>query len=425
MTRRHLLFLSAAVALAPAAAWPQGNPLGPEFRVNTYTTGDQYTSGVSGSPGNVASNSAGEFVVVWTSLLQDGGSFGVFGQRYSAGGTPLGPEFQVNTYVTANQGMPSVASDLGAFVVTWMSDAQDGSGYGVFGQRYAPTGAPLGPEFRVNTYTTSQQGYPSVASGPGANFVVVWMSGGQDGSTYGIFGQRYADAGAPLGPEFRVNTYTTNTQGNASVAADGSGNFVVVWASETQDGSGSGVFGQRYASTGAPLGPEFRVNTYTTGYQIRPDVALDLSGNFVIVWASQGQDGSGYGVFGQRYASTGAPLGPEFRVNTFTTQYQDYPSITTDSPGNFVVTWSSDTQDGSGLGVFGQRYDSSGTTLGPEFLVNSYTPAGQSHPSVAADALGNFKVVWTSETQDGSALGVFGQRYNMMVPVELMRFGVE
>jgi large repetitive protein len=53
--------------------------------------------------------------------------------------------------------------------------------------------------------------------------------------------------GAPLGPEFQVNTYTTLEQWIASVAADGAGNFMVVWPSNGQDGSGQGVFGQRYA----------------------------------------------------------------------------------------------------------------------------------------------------------------------------------
>ena len=106
------------------------------------------------------------------------------------------------------------------------------------------------------------------------------------------------------------------------MASDAAGNFVVVWESYGQDGSSYGVFGQRYASTGAPLGPEFRVNTYTTGYQHDPAVASDSSGNFVVVWTSDGQDGSGNGVFGQRYDSSGAPLGPEFRVNTYTTDAQ-------------------------------------------------------------------------------------------------------
>src|SRR5687767_3275143 len=90
--------------------------------------------------------------------------------------------------------------------------------------------------------------------------------------------------GNPLGPEFRVNTYTTDGQKDSSVAVDSSGNFVVVWRSFGQDGSSWGLFGQRYATSGAPLGPEFRVNTTTMGNQFGPSVASDASGNFVVVW---------------------------------------------------------------------------------------------------------------------------------------------
>jgi hypothetical protein len=90
---------------------------------------------------------------------------------------------------------------------------------------------PLGPEFRVNTYTTGLQWFPSVAADTSGNFVVVWSSDGQDGSSWGVFAQRYASSGFPVGPEFRVNTYTTSPQGGSfdiAVASDPSGNFVVV-----------------------------------------------------------------------------------------------------------------------------------------------------------------------------------------------------
>ena len=39
-----------------------------------------------------------------------------------------------------------------------------------------------------------------------------------------------------------------------------------------------------------------------------------------------GQDGSGHGIYGQRYAADGTPVGSEFRVNTFTTDDQVFPS---------------------------------------------------------------------------------------------------
>ena len=102
-------------------------------------------------------------------------------------------------------------------------------------------------EVLINTTTAGDQGQPSVCGLQGTQFVVVWEDFVQDSSTFGVFGQRYASTGTPLGPEFRVNTYTTGSQAFPAVASDSSGNFVVVWRSNTQDGSNSGVFGQRYS----------------------------------------------------------------------------------------------------------------------------------------------------------------------------------
>jgi hypothetical protein len=57
--------------------------------------------------------------------------------------------------------------------------------------------------------------------------------------------------------------------------------------------------------------------------------------------------------------------------------------------------------------------------------VNTFSVDAQVSPSVAADAPGNFVVIWDSNLQDGSGYGVFGQRYSQIVPVELMQFRVE
>jgi hypothetical protein len=44
---------------------------------------------------------------------------------------------------------------------------------------------------------------------------------------------------------------------------------------------------------------------------------------------------------------------------------------------------------------------------------------------VASDPTGKFVVVWQSYKQDGMGFGIYGQRYSMIVPVELMHFGIE
>jgi hypothetical protein len=89
----------------------------------------------------------------------------------------------------------------------------------------------------------------------------------------------------PLGPEFQVNTYTTGNQAEAHVSADPAGRFVVVWSAD-RGAAGSEVVGQRYDAAGVPDGGEFQINTYTTGTQGQPAVATDPLGNFVVVWIS-------------------------------------------------------------------------------------------------------------------------------------------
>jgi hypothetical protein len=273
----------------------------------------------------------------------------------------------------------------------------------------------------VNSYTTSWQAWPSIASDAAGDFVVAWQSNGQDGSGYGIFGQRHDASGARRGAEFQVNSTTSNAQYQPAVASSSAGSFVVVWTNVSGDGSGSGISGRRYDASGVPQGAEFQANTYTTGWQIWPAVASDPAGNFVVAWAGYYQDGSGFGVFGQRYDALGARRGAEFQLNTYTTSAQDRPSVAMDAAGSFVTVWES-FQDGSLSGMEGQRFDASGVVRGSEFQVNSYTLGYQFGPAgraVASDAVGNFVVAWASDGQDGSNYGIFAQRFGGIVPAAL------
>ncbi len=380
-----------------------GSGVGAEFQVNTFTLNSQRAS-------SAAADNDGNFVVVWQSGGQDGSLLGIFGQRYEATGDPVGSEFQINSYTPDRQSSPSVASDgVGNFVVVWQDYFLDGSERGVFAQRYDGAGNPIGDEFQVNSYTSGIQDSPSVGTDSVGNFVVVWRSDTQDGSGFGVFGQRFAATGAPLGGEFQINTYTSGGQLRPTVASDSAGNFVVAWEDDSQDGSGSGIFARRYDAAGDPLGRAFQVNSHTTGAQRDVDVASTAAGSFVVVWRSDDQDGSGRGVFGQRYDAAGDPTGAEFQANSYTIGEQDRPSAEFDEAGNFVVTWTGDLQDGSDNGVFGQRFDAAGSRTLDEFQVNDFTNNSQSGSSVLASQAGSFVVTWSSYLQDGSSDGVFGR----------------
>jgi hypothetical protein len=114
------------------------------------------------------------------------------------------------------------------------------------------------------------------------------------------------------------------------------------------------------------------VNTYKQGDQRASSAAMDSNGDFVVAWHSYSQDGNHWGVFAQRYASTGSVNGSEFKVNTFTTGSQSFLSVGMDSTGDFVITWQDigtysgscgcylTSHDGNEEGIFGQRYNALG-----------------------------------------------------------------
>lgn len=387
-------------------------PEGSEFRVNTYTTDGQ------GAP-SIALDAVGNFVITWTSIGQDGSGWGIYAQRYSASGVPLGQEFQVNTYTTDHQWRSAIAmNDAGDFVITWEGDSQDGDGSGIYAQRYNALGVPQGGEFQVNTYTTGHQWLPVIAMDSDGDFVISWNSW-QDGDSWGIFAQRFNSSGVPQGAEFQVNSYTTDTQWRTSVAMDDAGNFVISWESRGQEGNPTGIYAQSFNSSGVPQGPEFRVNTSTTGLHWGGGgIAMDSDGDFVIIWENYGLDGSKNGVHAKRYNSSGVQQGNEFQVNTYATNEQGGPWIAMDAAGNFVITWGSNEQDGSGSGIFAQRYHSSGVSWGEEFQVNTFTSNHQIWSQVGMDADGDFVIAWSSDGQDGGTgaapyggYGIYAQRY--------------
>ena len=416
--------LADPVYTKPTTAKPNGSPLTSgggqaivlnslDLSANTTTANAQQTS--ANGHQNVATDKSGNSVVTWASNLQDGSGWGIFAQRYNAAGVAQGSEFRVNTTTAGDQTDPCIAmGQNGNFVITWTSAAQDGSGLGVYAQRFNSSGVVQGGEFKVNTTTAGDQSDASVASSQLGSFVVTWTSAGQDGSGLGVYAQRYnSTTGLAVGGEFKVNTTTAGDQSDSSVSMDWAGDFVIGWTSAGQDGSGKGIYAQHYTLAGLALGSEFKVNTTTAGDQQNPTVAMDQYGNFGIAWASFGQDAANsWGIYGQRYLVTGTAQGTESPINTTTAGDQTNPVAGIDSNGNSLVTWTSNGQDGSGKGVYGQVINAAdGSKVDVEFRLNNTTAGDQQNSSVAVSALGQAVVVWTGN--DATSTGVFLARLDL------------
>jgi len=389
-------------------------PVGVQGQVNTYTTSTQ-------SHPAVGVDDEGNFVVVWQSNGSngdDGSGYSIQGRIYTSNGLPVGSQAQVNTYTTDRQMSPAVAVDTdGDFVVVWESggsDDDDSSGYSIQGQRYGSNGQTVDGEFQVNSYTSFDQTSPAVAIDTNGGFIVVWQSRGSSGDDVGsvsIQGQRYSSDGSPAGGEFQVNSYTTGDQRFPAVRMNTDGAFVVVWDSDGSDGSdnsGRSIQGRIFTSNGAPIGPQAQVNTYTTDGQSDPAVGVDDEGNFVVVWeswGSGGSDDSGSSIQGRIYTSIGVPIGPQAQVNTYTTNWQSSPAVRVGADGDFFVVWDSRGSRGSDSSyhsIQGRIYASNALPAGIQFQINSYTTSYQRSPAVGVDDQGDFVVVWQSLGSSGS-----------------------
>jgi hypothetical protein len=117
-------------------------------------------------------------------------------------------------------------------------------------------------------------------------------------------------------------------------------------------------------------------------------VAVQPDGSSIIVWIDDnGLDGQAMGIFGQRFDSSGAKLGGQFQVNTTASGSQDSPSIAVAPDGSFIVAWYG---PGTSLDVFAQRFAKNGDRIGDEFLLNTKVNGNQKFPEIAFFPNGTF-----------------------------------
>ncbi|MEM1073276.1 MAG: Ig-like domain-containing protein, partial [Pseudomonadota bacterium] len=384
-----------------------------EVQVNTVTANAQNDSAI-------ATLADGGYISVWVSVNQDNpgdSSPGVFAQRYNSDGVPVGGEFPVNETVTSTQNQPEVTglSD-GGYVIVWF-DANTGT---VKLNRYDAAGNRTVTELDVVTNTASTQNDPDVQGLSNGGYVVTWTTSnaaGGDGSGNAVKGQLYNAAGAPVGSEFLVNEQTIGSQSDSAIAALDAGRFVVTWTDSDAangDGSSTSVAARIFLADGTPETVEFRVNSTTFSEQSEPAVTALANGDFVVVWRTFGQDQDNtYGIYYQRYDSTGTPIGGEIRVNEYTPGNSDNPEIIALDTGGFVVSWNEDTAVGSGQDVLAVVFDADGTRLDSDVLINTEVTTSQDNAVMTALPGGNYVVQWTSQTSgtagDGNGEGIFQQ----------------
>ena len=268
------------------------------------------------------------------------------------------------------------------------------------------TGAQaLGTNFQVNTFEPLFQGNVALAGRSSGEFVAVWQSAAQEEGD-GIYGQMYGSDGAPVGGEFHVNVTTADEQRNPDVAWAASGEIMVVWRTYPPS-LGIGPRARVFDSAGVPITGEFDVFAPPTAVDGAQVAIAPAAGGFVVV-----AEGGAANIVGRRITIAGVPVGAEFLVSTSTPPppppYNFRPDIAADAAGNFVVVWEQNPPLGGDGEILGQRYDASANPIGGNFQVNSDTSGIQELARVARRADGEGVVVWHRSTGEIAARALDG-----------------
>ena len=406
------VFLAAALLLCTLIAPPllaDAIPTGDEFTVNQNTSGDQEFAALAPLPG-------GGFVVTWESFAQDGSFDGIFLRRYDTQGNALGDELQVNTYTPGNQEDPSVAVAAdGTFLVVWDSDSgQDGQARGIFGQLFDSTGTPMGGELAMNANTTGDQNDAVATALPDGGFVVVWETNLGNSTAEDLVGRRFDAAGAPLTDEFDLNLSMPGDQEDVDIGRSDSGDLVVVWESAGQDGSYDSVIARRFDANGIPLSDEIQVNTYTLGDQDDPDLTVASDGSFLVIWEDDAQVAFDDTIVARYFDAAGTAVTDEIPADTFADAIQINPSVTFAPNSNDLAygAWQSLAQDGDDGSVILRALSTTGTAS-DEMVVNTITTGFQGYPHLTSDDNG-FLVVWETFGQDAmDSFGLSARHYEV------------
>ncbi len=315
---------------------------GEEFVVNAGSEGNQTEPAV-------AVNRQGDCVIVWQGPGPE--EEDVFLRRFDASGTAVTGDLLVNLNTAGRQLHPHVAlNDAGTAIVVWESRISDTEGDRIHAclQLLDLSGSRHGDESILDDPLHDCR-YPDVATDPAGNFIVTWL---RETGPDKVMARRFDPNGVPATDPFEVSTARITSLTRPTVAINALGQCVIAWDGDPNRAGDDDVHVRLYDPNGVPCSTPFLVNTSRAGAQQWPQAALDDTGGFVIVWQGDTPDPNvATELFARRFGPDGQPVGDQFSLNTCVQDKQRYPDVAA-ANGLFVAVWESNGQDGSGTGIF-------------------------------------------------------------------------
>lgn len=290
----------------------------------------------------------------------------------------------------------------------------------VFGQRFSADGSPIGRRFRVHRRQRGLQRNPVVALDAGGGFLLAWDSSDDVsgiGPLDGVWSRRFNARGLAIGPEVKLDQDGGVGARLPAVAAGVDGGFLVAWEGEGDGTDGTEIYARLLDAAGQPDGPQFQLNNSLASDQRAVSVAGGRDGAYMVVWHGP-RAGSliHHRIFGQMIGADGALLGPELQLTASEVERAHaLPQVVASPTGEYLLAWLLWYGDFQ-TAVVGARLDQLGAVSGEPFWISENQTSSRT-VALAAGPHGDFLAVW--EGFIGEDLGITARRVPGTVPVNL------
>jgi len=300
----------------------------------------------------VAIDSAGNALVVWTQTDTTHSDLDVWANRYLAVGGWQGAGLVDGDTATVEN--PQVAFDAAgnALVVWWDSSV---AGSAIWARRHEPAGTGWQATVSLGSDTNEVLSDPHLAFDASGNAIVVWQQFNSTDWIFSVWANRYQAGTTSWSGAQLLEHDDVGDHSDPAIAMDPDGNAMAVWA--YNDLHIVGIQASRYVQgTDSWTTPE-DINA-RVGNAMVPSVAMDSNGNAIAVWV-EGDGGPYFSLWTNRYVP-GSGWGTIELV-----EYNDghvggtgmWPQVAIDdTDGSAIAVWAQDTT-GSRSEIWANRFE--------------------------------------------------------------------
>jgi len=407
MSQLRQAFLLVLLIAAALSSWPllaQPKPVRPEIRVDSPF----YYYTVSDCP-QIALAPDRSFEIAWSAGPEETGE--VRARHFDANGRPT-DKYDVAVLPDSDYGNGIRSGNLLAltavsngFRALFRLDFLDYTSK-ILRHRIDSKGVPApGASRPIGTPGTQW-----VLPGPGDTI----FAGGYDAARHLLSVRKVDSLGALTGTEYVLNSrpLIPDTDGYSYSRPDGrpvlqllsDGGWVAVFGGTSVAAPGVParpvIRARRFSAAGAPLGPDFDVNSLPAGLPNNPPylgtqdflVTALPSGRFAVAWI-YGSPSAGWPIYIRYFDAAGAPLGPE----TVMAKEREWPSLVSmasDNTGRILLVWIKTTHlyEEFPTGVLlGRLLQPNGTPVGQPIGMSSWVSDNWGDPYCGT-------VVWTGDS---------------------------